>query len=697
MNSKLYSLLPYLESERGCFHLDVSLISEDSAVLERAPFPFLTITDTDPLTRLIDARIRTDAGSEIERVFLLLQKDRYLLAQDELWPLNNRDIEEAWQKAFSFYSSENKDLSFITLAGQLDGQGRAAQMSSLFYCRTRQLFFHPPCPKCGLPLQQCLDDALLNGAGLQSYSGSLKRYLYCPVCTSAGKQEFYVYELEQSDPQTIRDRTSLIKKFKLLVEGNKSVEGFPCTGCPNYKDCYGAEQRVLSRIVPFSFYPFHMFIFKALSINAPDFLSLVSGAPFRELEEELENKGLYGRSICVKNIRQDSALTASLLFGPGYRNFREVLYLKLTFLAEVFQDLLSGHQGLRHPDLRLSLDNIWVKLPEHGSRLPFLWNFRVTFTDIFRQHTGNMSSQDVPGANALFFMGLAWFYALLVNRRQDISMVYQALKEIMDKSAADSSFSFDTSLHESASPVFHPSSIFRDPEGKNVNTEALLLWEKALMAGWSVLKAGHRPVADFSPEKLLQQLDDIREEVRGSLFSDAPSEESHPLRDDEKAISVILKNIYDKLSSGTEVTEESLTETVVLSPEGADRKIPPPAEESGAMSETVIIPAAGPQAVTGQEQPEKQDDFMTETVILSPQRMKDTLKPSPGRPQKKPDDVPAETVIISAGEVTGAIRPAGEQPGAEAGAEEKKKKKEQDFLAETIILKPGELKGKGKK
>lgn len=696
-NGRFFSLLPYLETRRGNFNLKISLTSEDSAVLERTLFPFLAITETDPLTRLIEARIRSDAGSEIDKVFLLVQRDRYLLAKDELWPVNNKDIEEAWQQAFSFYSSENRDNSFIALADQTDDQGRAAQLSSLFFCTTRQLFFHPPCPKCGQPLQQCEDDELLSKAGLQSWSGSLKRYLYCRTCASAGKLDFYVDELEPSDPQTLRDRSSLIRKFKLLVDSNKSVELFPCIGCPNYKDCYGADQRVLSRIVPFSFYPFHMFIFKAPSLNAPDFLSLVSGAAFQELEARLENKGEYGRNNCVKGVRQDNLIKAPCLFDSGSRNFLEVLYLKLTFLAEVFQGISRGSNILSHPDLRLSLDRIWVKLPEHGSRLPFLWDFKVMFTDIFRQPTNKTSSPELQKADTLFFMGLVWFYALLVNRQQDMSKIYLTLREMLDRSSSDSSFSFDNYIRKGTSPVLLPSNIFWDPEGKTVSNDTFPLWEKGLHAGWSVLNAGIRPSAGFSQENFLQQLDEIREEVKGRLFAEAPADEQQPAREDDKAISVILKNIYDKWSAPAAVEELALTETVMLSPEGADKNIPQPVEESDIATSTVIISAASGQPASGPAQPEDQEEILTETVMISPQGMKDTFKPSPVTPQIRPDTVPPETVIISAKDVAGALRPAPEQSGASTETEEQNKKKEQDFLAETVILKPGELKGKGKK
>ncbi|MEW6599500.1 MAG: hypothetical protein AB1499_00875 [Nitrospirota bacterium] len=699
MNSKTYSLLPYLEAERGGFHMDVTLISGDGAAIERSPFPFLTITDTDPLSQIIEARIRTDAGSGVERVFLLLQRDSYLLAKDDLWPVTNRDVEEAWQKAFPFHSSENRDNTFVRLAGQMDDQGKPVQLASLFYCKTRRLFFHPPCPKCGSTLGLCKDDDLLSGAGLQSYSGSLKRYLYCATCTSTGRQEFYSFEPEQTETQVTRDRASLIRKFKLLIEGNKNIDGFPCIGCPNYKDCYGSEQRVLSRIVPFAFYPFHLLVFKAPSLYAADFLSLVSGAAAQEIETELEKKGEYGRSTCLKNVRQENAGKAPLLFDEGDANFLEVLYLKLTFLAETFQGISRSSSTLRHPDLRPSLDQIWVKLPEQSSRLPYLWDFRVKFMGVFSQSTGRISSADLPAANSLFFMGLVFFHALLVNRRQDILKVYEVLMELINMSSSDSGFSFNDYVQQGVSPTLFAVNIFRAPEGKEVNKAALPLWEKALASGWSVLNAGYRPSDTFSPDNFLEQLDELRREVRDRLFAAPTGYEKQPAREDEKAISEILKKIYDKWSSAE---EEASTETVVLTPKAAEIKSAPPAEENEALAGTVIIspgvpPASGPAVPV---QPDKEDEILTETVIISPQAMKDTLKPSEAAAQKKPDTVPPETVIISAKDAAATLRPEA-SPAAEssaaAGPAEQKKKKEQDFLAETLIIRPGELKGKGKK
>jgi len=108
-NIEMPSLLPYLELTDTKFRLNFSLISQDGSIPEKSPFPFLVISESDPFARLIEARFVTDAGSEIKRVFLLLQKDEYHLTRDELRPFNNQDVDQCWQKAFLFYSKKKPE------------------------------------------------------------------------------------------------------------------------------------------------------------------------------------------------------------------------------------------------------------------------------------------------------------------------------------------------------------------------------------------------------------------------------------------------------------------------------------------------------------------------------------------------------------------------------------------------------------
>ena len=112
---------------------------------------------------------------------------------------------------------------------------------------------------------------MLQGYGLQPYSKSLKRYLFCPSCNgSKEKIDFYVSSLDDNDPAFLKDRYELIKKFGQL-NGNENFAGqLPCVNCIRHQECYGPDGLAVSRIVPLSFYPFYMLIFKAGSGNGLD-------------------------------------------------------------------------------------------------------------------------------------------------------------------------------------------------------------------------------------------------------------------------------------------------------------------------------------------------------------------------------------------------------------------------------------------
>ena len=688
------SLLPYLDSFHGNLYLKLPLIHQDPTILEKTAFPFSVISDSDPLVRLIEGQIVTDAGSEVKKVFLLIQRDQYRLVRDELWPMNNRNVDDFWQNAFSFYAGEQKNSPLMVLANQINEKGGVRPLQSLFFCKTRKLFFHPPCPKCGLSLHQCENDDLFTLSRLQPYSASLKRYLYCPSCFSNGRSDFYVYELEPSDPPELKDRWALIKGFNLLARERSKNDQFPCSGCPNCEECYGTHQQVLSRILPFSFYPFYMLVFEALSLNGSDFLSLISGATFDELEARLEARQELGRLNCLKMIKQDRLAKAPFFYDRDEKSFLEILYLKLSFLGEVFQDLLPGTDFFKHPDLRFSLDRIWVKLSNHHSLLPFFWNFRVGFVDI-SAHPQEMRPPKLPSSSTYFFLGCVWFYALLANKKQDFSKISFSLREALDHSFSDQSFS---------APPFHPVNIFWDPEGKDVNHNWLPLWEKALLLGWSIMKVSFQHDPKWSKEEFWGQFENLREEVKRHLFWKKPVEslQARPSEDTEdksqnEAIHRILMGILNKWQSGIEVEREELKETVIFSPASLKKELPPSfKEEKEIVPETVIIKS--PRSEIGLEEkviakeadrfglPKKGDvlvqgdDFSAETVILGSE--KEVSKPS--RRALPKDFSLGEKAFPARDTKTDITRKPAEKPG------------EDDILSETVILGSGKVRDKEK-
>ncbi len=613
--SSIPSFLSCLAPENCSFYLKFPLLSEDISILEKNSFPFLLISDTDPFSRLIEAEVLTNAGSSLRKVFLLVQKDQYTLIKDEFWPINNKDVDNFWQKALSFYAEKNTGSSLIVLANQINKKGQLMPLPSLFFCKAKQLFFNPPCPKCGLTLQQCEDDDLLNNSKLQPYSISLKRYLFCPSCVSSGNYDFYVYELDHFDPPTLKDRWALIKEFGTMRKGIGLICQFPCDKCPNHQECHGPDNLAFSRIVPFSFYPFHILIFEAMSLNAMDYLALVSGASFKEIKSRLETRGEIGRINCLKDdTDKDSAMTLFLYDGDE-RHFLEVLYLKLTFLGEVLQDLISETTLFKHPDMRLSIDRIWVKIADNSSLLPICWNFKVKFIDISRPLFENQPFKKMLSSSSLYFLALVWFYTLLVNKKQDISRISLDLNKAADNSFSESDFSIEKLLHERSIPTFLPVNIFWDPEGKKTNSTWNHLWERTLLMGWSLLKDSFQNNAALPGEGFLQRLHELRGDIKEELFKMAPIDSRQVNIAENETINHILISIMSKwracveseVKSEVKEEKEELTGTVIIPPEGIKRKTP-------------LSPAPSVE-----EHPPK-DDFLAKTVILGPQKTDDKNK-----------------------------------------------------------------------
>ena len=623
---KMPSLLPYLEPTDTKFRLNFSLISQDGSILENSPFPFLIISESDPFARLIDARFATDAGSEIKRVFLLFQKDEYHLTKDELRPFNNQDIDQCWQKAFSFYSKQNQDGSVFILDDQIGEDGGLIPLQPLFFCKSKRIFFHPPCPVCGLPLQQCYDDDILTGLGFQRYSTSLKRYLFCPSCFGlTGKSDFYVFSLESSDHYALKDRWTLVKEFGRLTEVKNSLNRFPCINCSSHQECYGPDGLVVSRIIPISFYPFYMLIFEAASINALDFLSLISGASFDDLENRLSEKQQFGRMNCLKSLKQNSLSTTPFFFDKNEKYFLEVLYLKLSFLCELVQTVFS------RPDDSwpgLSIDKIWINLTGQNSLLPFFWNFKLKFIDIGGNAVNPPFLPKLFPYDSPHLLGIIWFYTLLVNKKQSVSEIYAALGEKINKIVSNDDDSLESFLKNSIDGVFSPANIFWIPDGKNVSQDWVRLWEKSIGLGWSLLKIGLRTGlmedSKWSKDKFQQKLENLREEIKNKLFSqDLNFVQAEPVSDN-KAVYEILTNILEKWNISMDAREDELEKTVVISTTNREEfdNANFVSQDEDEIEETVIlspdnfIKEKSPSTKKA-GQPEK-NDFISETVILYP-------------------------------------------------------------------------------
>jgi hypothetical protein len=664
------SLLPFLERSPGTFRLRFPLASNDPEVLAHSSFPFLLISDSDPTARVVAARVDTDGGDRVASLFFLVQKDRYRLDKETLHPVTNVAVEKAWQRAGDAYRSFAEGSAPRFFEGQSGADGILSPFASLFFCKEKERYFHPPCPRCGSPLSLCVDDAVLAAAGLPLYSRSLERHLYCEACAGSAAGDFYALEAGSGAPPALRDRISLVREFGRIGEGSSGETGFPCPACPERGECFGPSLRALARIVPFSFYPFHAFAFDAMSLCAPDFLAILSGAGAEALAKRLESAGERGRAALVRAAGDADPL----LFERGERRFLEILYLKLSLLGELFDALPPGASLPGPPEFRPSVDRAWVALGVARNLLPRYWNFRAMFLDIARYGEEEASRPGAPGRDGLAFLGGTWFEALLVNANQDGIAVRAALAERLRRPPPAEATPFP-GARDPGSPFF-AGNLFFEPAADPLSDEAAKLWDDALAAGWSILVAGAGKGEETVRDTIAAEIRTLRARVRDRLFEGAPPasipeiaararvpgpalpprepEAPAAMDDADAAIAGILDGILRKWSD-----------------EAAAATAPPPAEPKASPPR----PPAAPPAP---------DDFLVKTVVLGAGQ-------GPPRPagapliaaDPAPDDAIEKTMILRPGAVTPAPpRTPAPPPAAPPPAD--------DFLDRTVILGPGQ-------
>lgn len=339
------SLLPYLDSRVAKFFLTFPLESRDSAISDKSPFPFRTVADSNPFSRIIEARIVSDFGAEVKNLFFLMQKDAYGAPPNLRGPLGNADIARSWQTAYAYYLEGSHDSQLILLADQTDPRGGLVMFEPLFYCRQERVFFHPPCPRCGAPLEECTDDALLARMGLAPYSSSLERFLYCSSCLSSGGESgFYAYELRASpDSSLVKDRRGLIEDYVESVKRGAEISGLPCFECLRKGLCGGSQGDAERAVVPFSFYPFHAFLLDTMSPHAADLLSFVSIASRESLESWLK----LSRKAPAEPRRETFAAGKPRIKSENEKIYDVLSDIHATWRTRLFEDL--GIEKETHP------------------------------------------------------------------------------------------------------------------------------------------------------------------------------------------------------------------------------------------------------------------------------------------------------------------------------------------------------------
>jgi hypothetical protein len=659
----------------------------------------------------------SDAASPVRDVVLLLQKDGYTPTCDALRPVNNLDVQACWQKSFRFHADSSSKDAPIVLANQLSPKGEPVPLASLFFCKTGQRFFHPPCPSCGSLLDLCSDDDLLDQSGLPAYSTSLNRYLVCPSCSASGQQRvFYTFQLSGWEAGNIKDWKGLVREYARLLEKGAMEASFPCLKCPKRLNCPAEEDFSSKGFVPFSFYPFFMLVFEKVSLNALDFIALLSDASLDQVQAGLRQNGEFGRLNLIRHAEDDLAGKTGFLFKGDERHFLEILYLKLSFLGELARSVAADDRLARFPDWRVSLDRTWVTFSNQAGLLPRFWNFSLSRMDIAGDSCPADLSLFPSAGHAIHYLGLACFYTLLTNRNQNIDQVYQALKASMENLPGSNDFS-----RGELAETFGPENIFWDPKGKVIEESWRPLWNDGLQLGAILVRHGEKEDPGRSMELFEQKRASLQERIKADLFHrDSAVRPVQVDREDEKILR-ILERLGDKWHEQDFEEEVPVRETVFLSSEefAEEVKISPmlvdtlpiPGVEAD-LDETVIVSGkreAGEEPIERIE--DEQGEGVPETVRFEREEVKEWTPPK--RPAE-PEEALPETLIISSGKEVSPSRPGtGCEPPrqAEAGArlepvppetepiEKKaplKKTPEEELLPETVIIGMQSKKGRGK-
>lgn len=598
------SLLPYLHGHAPGISIQLILPEQNIPIQGDGQ------DGSGPFSLLRNGRIAVDGHHRLLDLIFVTQSDVYSIGRSELRPLTNLDVESIWQQTWAQVQRRDDEKGPTVLPCQIDEKGTLTPFKSLFYCAHKHVYFHPLCPICGNSLALCCNDDFLAAAGLPTYSTSLHRYLYCADCYQKSEEiYFYTRDSKESSSSRIKDSHALIEAFRHLLTKSHLSDQLPCIGCTESGNCYGADTMALNRMQPLQFYPFHMLIQHAPTLNALEFLALVSGAQSRKLSQ-------------VK--------ASGFLFEQDDRLFLEILYLKLAFL-QALMALISSDASA--PVSRMSLEAVGVDMKMQGAHLPNLWNFSLRLVNPIGTLALHPPGSKLPHALIHEFLGHAWFYALLANGSQQMAQLNAVIDEQLVKA---SNLEMNTKALFNHN-VFDPGHIFWQPCSIELAPDWHKLWIEALEQGMALLRAGSNGVSEFTPGAFEARLEELKSRVHQCLFN-APAVVQKPTRetaDDAKArIATILSNILDKWSQANNLSQkEPLHIGQKPSPEDLPKTVvstsPKTPESQADLAKTIVISPSGKQLAVpdtssiantaGADQPnEPATDDLEETVVVYP-------------------------------------------------------------------------------
>lgn len=318
-------------------------------------------------------------------------------------PSSNPQLDQIWQVGYRRHRDTSAravaSLERRALPAATDDAPRHAPLT---WCRRTDAYATPLCPSCLTPLATCRDEVLLRKSGLPSYEGSLVRFLYCGPCAAGrqGERTFYTYSLRErpslAEGVRLRRRSELYRDLGTRISTGDAgapeaaaARHFPCFTCEHRAACYPAQRGVDERVpaeellLPIAYYEFHWLPLEPLPLDYQETAALLGGGSVGDLTR--------GKSVAGADVPVREAVLASLGSEPAQFFFRgdraglfalEVLYLKLTAMAELARGVGEVLERTGFPHLSLTPDRLRGRFESPGAAVPARWGLTLTIADL---------------------------------------------------------------------------------------------------------------------------------------------------------------------------------------------------------------------------------------------------------------------------------------------------------------------------
>jgi hypothetical protein len=312
------------------------------AVVREAPDPvagaFVLLRDT--LDASVYLGCLVDTGGYIHCwVELWIQNINGLQGTFESYreAVSNHSVDERWKKRAAF-------LARLDRSRKIEISSETVHPLPVYFDLALTGPANPKEPASSQPWELCLDDALLEEHGLPRYSTSLARYLYL--------------------------RQTAKPPFLPVA-----------TGSPENESTQEPRQ-VLGPLVPLNPGGGFMMLRKFAPLSFESYVDLISGQPWKGLEEGTKVFKLAGVYRTLQNADAIQQGGGHLFLGKHGRAGRliETFHLKLDLLLQAVRLVQTFVRDEQLPFLNLSADSFRVSLAESSQNLPFLWTGAVSLS-----------------------------------------------------------------------------------------------------------------------------------------------------------------------------------------------------------------------------------------------------------------------------------------------------------------------------